>query len=36
LSEEVKEGDKVRVDFENGKIILIGPKDILKSRKKKE
>jgi len=36
VSEEVKEGDKVRVDFENGKIILIGPKDILKSRKKKE
>jgi ATP-dependent Clp protease ATP-binding subunit ClpB len=36
VSGEVKEGDKVKVDFEGGKIIFITPKDLLKSRKEKE
>jgi ATP-dependent Clp protease ATP-binding subunit ClpB len=36
VSGEVKEGDKVKVDFEGRKIIFITPKDLLKSRKEKE
>jgi ATP-dependent Clp protease ATP-binding subunit ClpA len=36
VSGEVEEGDKVKIDFEEGKIILITPKDLFKSKKEKE
>jgi ATP-dependent Clp protease ATP-binding subunit ClpA len=36
VSGEVKEGDKVKVDFEGGKIFFITPKDLLGPKKERE
>jgi len=36
VSGEVKGGDKVKVDFSEGKIVLITPKDLLKVKKRQE
>jgi len=36
VSGEVKEGDKVKVDFEGGKIIFITPKDLLRPKRERE
>jgi ATP-dependent Clp protease ATP-binding subunit ClpB len=36
VSGEVREGDKVKVDFEGGKITFITPKDLIKSRREGE
>jgi ATP-dependent Clp protease ATP-binding subunit ClpA len=36
VSGEVKEGEKVKVDFEGGKIFFVTPKDFFKSKREKE
>jgi ATP-dependent Clp protease ATP-binding subunit ClpA len=36
VAREVKEGEKVKVDFEGGKIIFITPKDLLRPKKERE